>query len=235
MKYIKKIFYWLRSQFSTNRHVRSILVLGDSHAAIFNHQTFYRRFRGTNFEIKAIGGATASGLDNPNSKTQAYKIFRNAIRETHAEIVIVLLGEVDTGFVIWYRANKYQESIYTMLERAVLTFSNFMTSISENKRVICISAPLPTIPDGVFWGDIANLRREVTASQKERTELTLLFNKKIQSFCRSVGIEYVSLDNQSLDDNRLVKNNLLNHNNADHHYNPDYYSLLLADELSKII
>ena len=37
-------------------------------------------FNKTHFNVKAMGGATAMGMGNPNSKTRAYKTFRNFLR-----------------------------------------------------------------------------------------------------------------------------------------------------------
>ncbi|MGH9623736.1 MAG: hypothetical protein ACRD4G_05285 [Bryobacteraceae bacterium] len=83
------------------RTCQEVLVLGDSHAAIFQtlrmRATFPTRF----FNVVAVGGATMSGLENPNSKTHALTIFKRNIRRSKARTVITLLGEVDVGFVIW--------------------------------------------------------------------------------------------------------------------------------------
>jgi hypothetical protein len=51
-----------------------ILVLGDSHAEIFNFcNTKQKKY---NFEVISVGGATAQGSVNPNSNTNALNIFR---------------------------------------------------------------------------------------------------------------------------------------------------------------
>ena len=78
--------------------MQEILVLGDSHSPIFNHPLFKEKFPNLFFNVLTVIGATASGLENPNSTTQAYPVFREAVRQTAAKQVIVMLGEVDTGF-----------------------------------------------------------------------------------------------------------------------------------------
>jgi len=55
---------------------KSIMVLGDSHAQIFMFPLFKIFFPLIKFDVCSVGGATASGLENPNSKTQAYKNFK---------------------------------------------------------------------------------------------------------------------------------------------------------------
>jgi len=215
--------------------MKEILVLGDSHTPIFHHPSFKKAFPELCFNVVSVIGATASGLENPNTKTQAYPIFKQALQQSPAEKVIIMLGEVDTGFVIWYRAKKYQESVSAMMDKAIRSYTNFLSEVASHFEVICISTPLPTIQDGNDWGDVANLRREVTATQKERTSLTLQFNQQIQSFCTQKKIAFVMLDGLSLGENDVVAENLLNSNPNDHHYNPDVYSQLLIDHLTKII
>ncbi|MGZ5007698.1 MAG: SGNH/GDSL hydrolase family protein [Methylobacter sp.] len=215
--------------------MKEILVLGDSHTPVFNHPLFKEAFPDRFFNVLTVIGATASGLDNPNSTTQAYPIFRDAIKQSTAKQVIVMLGEVDTGFVIWYRAQKYRESVAAMMDKAVTNYSGFLAELKMRFEVICISTPLPTIQDGNDWGEIANARREVTASQKERTALTLEFNRIMQAFCMRNGIRYIMLDDDSLGDCGIVKTDLLNCDSSNHHYDPDRYSRLLVDGLAGVI
>ncbi|BAW96820.1 hypothetical protein NIES970_17620 [[Synechococcus] sp. NIES-970] len=77
-----------------------ILILGDSHVAVFDRPKMRVNFPWYFFNVVSVGGATASGLENPNSITQAFSIFKTNLENSKAKIVIVLLGEVDTGFVI---------------------------------------------------------------------------------------------------------------------------------------
>jgi hypothetical protein len=215
--------------------MQEILVLGDSHSPVFKHPLFKEKFPNLFFNVLTVIGATASGLENPNSTTQAYPVFREAVRQTAAKQIIVMLGEVDTGFVIWYRAQKYQESVAAMMDKAVASYSKFLTELNPHFKIVCISTPLPTIQDGNDWGDIANARREVTASQVERTALTLEFNRIMQGFCAQNNICYLMLDDLSLGEHGIVKTELLNSDCNNHHYDPDQYSRLLVKGLTGII
>ena len=213
-----------------------ILVLGDSHSPVFTHSEFKKAFQNFEFDVVTVIGATASGLENPNSTTQAYPVFRKAAAENSmAQKVIVMLGEVDTGFVIWYRAQKYQESVAVMMDKAIQCYANFLLELQAKFDVICISTPLPTIEDGNDWGEIANARREVTASQVERTALTLEFNRTMQTVCEQNGICYVMLDSESLGKNGVVKTELRNRDPSNHHYDADIYANLLISKLTSIL
>ena len=57
----------------------------------------------------------------------------------------------------------------------------------EVAPVIVVSSPLPTIRDNIDFGEYANLRREIRASQKQRTDLVLEFNRRAQHAAEQVG------------------------------------------------
>lgn len=212
-----------------------ILVIGDSHCAVFRNSYIRKRFSGLFFNCRIVQGATVSGLDNPNSKTRALPIFRESIKKFGGSTILTLIGEVDTGFVIWYRAKKHSEPVENSFNAAVHNYKIFLASCRKSHAVICISAPLPTIRDDDDWGDVANLRREIAASQYERTQLTLRFNKEMGDFCHTNDIGFIDLDRDSLATNGLVYEHLLNKNKTDHHYDQDSYAKLLAPGLKKAL
>ena len=209
-----------------------ILVLGDSHSVVFRNWWFRLHMPRTKFELQIVGGATLSGLDNPNSKTQARVKFDTALQTTDATKIVTLLGEVDTGFVIWYRAKSHGQSVDHMLRMALDNYEELLSVALQKAPVILISCPLPTIPDGQTWGEVANLRKDVDATQKMRTELTLHFNNSIAAIARKLGCFAITLDRECLGENGLVASRLLNGNPLDHHYSTSAYAKLLAPKLA---
>ena len=224
--------FWRLSKCINKLTRTEVLVLGDSHAGVFHNKQFTKNFPDYFFEVISVGGATVSGLENPNSKTQALSKFREGAKNSRALTTIVMIGEVDTGFVIWYRAEKQEVSVDSMFEKALKNYGELIIEIKKKSRVICVSAPLPTIQDENDWGEVANARKEVRATQLERTNLTLKFNARMQEFCNDKGVSYISLDSQSLGEDGLVSNKLLNSNLNDHHYDMDKYAELIISELS---
>ena len=217
-------------------HFKKVLVVGDSHARVFNNPNFKIYFPLIKFDVCSIGGATISGLENPNSKTNANKKFRNKINQVKKSTIIFLLGEVDTGFVIFYRAEKYQESIENMLEQTLLKYQELLKySLSVGNDLILISTPLPVIADGNNWGEVAKLRKSVKTPLKERMNLTKDFNKKMSVFCQINSIKYVDLDNSLSTENGEIKSIFLNKNILDHHYDDQEYSKLICRKLKNII
>lgn len=123
--------------------MKKVLVLGDSHVEVFLSEHMKSALPEVDFEVLAVGGATVSGLENPNSATKAMPQYIEALNNTSAKTVVVMLGEVDTGFVIWYRAQKYDTPVDEMLNLAIANYQSFLSTISKNFNTICISTPYP--------------------------------------------------------------------------------------------
>lgn len=211
--------------------MESILVLGDSHALVFDSEAIRSLFPEFAFDTVSVGGATVSGLENPNAVTQAMPKYLAALEESQASTAIIMLGEVDTGFVIWYRAQKYTASVEDMYQQAIDNYKRFLIEASKRRHVICISTPLPTIRDGLDWGEVANLRKEVKATLKERTDLTIRFNKDIGSFCSENGISHCNFDSESVDEHGVLKDVLRNSDAGDHHYDFSAHAALISAKL----
>lgn len=142
-----------------------------------------------------------------------------------------MLGEVDTGFVIWFRAKKYQASVEEMLEQAINRYCSFLSDVRHYGQTIVVSCPLPTIQDNNNWGEVANLRKEIDATQHQRTLLTLRLNRAIAQSCARADIRFVDLDKDSLGEDGLVRPSLMNPDPADHHYAKIAYARIMARQL----
>ena len=215
---------------------RRIYALGDSHAEVLGHDLFKIAFPFTDIVVTCVHGATVSGLENPNSKTQAKKKFATVINAIPKNsTVLLMLGEVDTGFVIWYRAKKYGESVDQMTDLAVDNYFELIKQVGERHRPVVISTPLPTIGDDCPIGKVANQRKEISATQEERTALTMRFNTNIEALCRKLSITYVNFDQNSIGPNGLVRDELRHRDPANHHYKPLAHARLLISKLRKIL
>ncbi|MBO1256852.1 SGNH/GDSL hydrolase family protein [Alteromonas sp. 5E99-2] len=212
---------------------KKLLVMGDSHVSVFNHKILKKALNDYKLTALPVGGATVSGLENPNSKTQALPLFMAEFEKIEPDITILQLGEVDTGFVIWYRAEKYKVPVVEMMDKAISNYKKLIVELSQKSQIVCISTPLPTIKDDQTWGEIANARKDITATQKERTDLTIAFNKAIEKICADEEVQYINLDVESLGDNGVVADYLLNSDLLDHHYAQDVYATMLANKLNE--
>lgn len=220
-------------RFIKSKVLSEYLVLGDSHSSVFNYinNNYLSNVR---FRVRTIGGATAFGLANPNSKTNAFQEFKIALKSRKSKVIFIL-GEVDTGYLIWWRAQKYDLTIEDQFEESLKNYIGFIDSYLSRglKDVILVSAPLPTIKDNFKeFGKIAGERSAVKATQAERTDLTIRYNKRLKSFCDSRGLVFLDVDKYMLDDRtKLIKSSFLNSNPLDHHCDNDQYASAIIKEL----
>jgi hypothetical protein len=210
-----------------------VLCLGDSHVAVMDDV----RVPGVWFRAKALRGATASGVMNPQSKTSSLQVFDAHLARTRRwQQVLLQLGEVDCGFVIWLRAQRQRLSVEEQLELTVESYATFIEKVMRLgvRRVIVLSVPLPTIGDDPDeWGEIANMRKTVKATQHERTRLTLRFNEAVRERCDALGVLFVDVTSGHYDpETGLVDRRYVRDSHQDHHLADEPFAELIASELA---
>jgi hypothetical protein len=91
------------------------------------------------------------GLANPHAQTKAMPIFMEYLNKVApSDHVVFCLGEVDCGFVIWYRAAKYGVPVQQQFELSLKNYYGLIDAYLEilpSPNVIVCSTPWPTIPD----------------------------------------------------------------------------------------
>jgi hypothetical protein len=152
--------------------------------------------------------------------------------------LLLQLGEVDCGFVIWHRASRYGLAVEEQLTITIDCYTLFLQEVAAMgfSEIIVLSAPLPTIDDlPLEWqGSVASERKDVTASQEERTALTLRFNGELKKRCGTLGVTFVDATSGHLDrGTNLIDTRFLKETKLDHHLAPEAYSSLIADELGR--
>lgn len=235
LKNLKNKLFLAAESLHTRLVGRKILVLGDSHAAVFRHVYWRLALFAWPLRTVSVGGATASGAENPNSTTRSSERYEAALLLRDYSGILVTLGEVDTGFLIWQRAKSKGISVEESYRKTIDQYFSFLAKLKGYAPVCVVSTPLPTIGDEVekSWGEIANLRKEIEASQLERTDLTLRFNRDVALFCEGSGIGHISLDQQSLGADGLVRGELLNRDSRDHHYQDLPYCRMLRRPIAE--
>lgn len=219
----------------------NILVLGDSHTQVFSYCN--QKQDKIKFDVIAVGGATAQGIVNPNSKTDAlsiYKDYLKNIKRNYYSYIIINLGEVDCGFVIWYRKNKYNISVD---EQLALTTNNLFKFIDTeikpyfaSSTIIINGSILPTIKDNTDVKYLLGARSEVNTPLIDRTLLTLRYNDMLKNYSSINGHKYMDITCHIIDNvNKIVDQQFLNANIYDHHLDNDKTYQLWLCELHKII
>lgn len=200
-----------------------IYYLGDSHVRYLKKAAKLGLLAPHEVSGVEVGGATAVGMRNPNAKTNALGRFRNWIREKpRTAIVVFHLGEVDCGYVIWYRADKYDEPVELQMDSSIAAYFEFIDELRDLgfTRFIITGATLPTITDDDQVGEVVVKRSSITATQKERTELTLRYNAALRREAEARGLPYVDIDQDVLDPaTGVVDDRMRNPNPKDHHMN----------------
>ena len=231
-----KLFLFNSKAFSKLMRRNHLLVIGDSHVNVFKYlKQSHLLPKSVWIDYLTVGGATAQGVLNPGSKTDARRLFLERVNSAKKfQHLLVQLGEVDCGFVIWYYSEKLGSSVDAQLFRSSENYSTFLKELKSLgfNTVSVLSAPLPTIRDGQDWGDIAKKRSEVTAKQTDRTELTVRFNREMLAVCASQGINYIDHTSIMLNESTgIVRDEYLHHDKNDHHLNDETYAELIANSL----
>ena len=212
--------------------------IGDSHVQNFRYLAQEYLLPRTDLRFCVVQGATNMGLANPHSQTQAMPIFMEYLNKVApSDYVAFCLGEVDCGFVIWYRADKHGTSVKDQFELSLKNYfgliDKYLEKVATHKVIIC-STPLPTIPDHqLVRGEVANKRLSISATQKQRTDLTLEYNHRLQDFCKKRGLQYLDMDYATLDKRSgLVSEDFLNKDPLNHHLEPEKLAPLIVDKLN---
>lgn len=196
------------------------LVFGDSHIAPFR-KAVELGLLPPETGLLEVRGATAMGLANPQSVTGALEIFEAGLLPPRPGAVPVMqLGEVDCGFVIWYRAEKHQLPVADQTEKSIQRYFGFVDRLlaAGYPSVVITGATVPTIRDGQDWGEVAHLRREVQTTLVERTQLTLAYNDRLQQGARARGLPFVCIADAVLDpETGVVKDYYRRKNPLNHH------------------
>ena len=241
MKVLFSFLYFIKRKIRALFVSRKIHFIGDSHTEVFWNMEFSPWYFWRLIpKIKVVHGATATGLANPNSKTQALDIFENYLKEevNKTDYVVFQLGEVDCGFAIWYRAEKHGLSIQKQTQLAIDNYSILIqksSAINDKKTIIC-SAVLPTIQEGSNFGEVANLRKEVKANIKERTRLTLEFNKMLRQLAEKNRLAFIDLDESLLNkETSIIHSKFLHKDSTNHHLDPSSLAKIISKKLNFIV
>lgn len=217
---------------------RFVIVVGDSHANVFAEIRRRRLVPRTSFSLVSVSGATARGLANPNSTTDALARFGAALQVVpRSRRTLVMLGEVDCGFLCWYLAEREQTTVDAQLQISWAHHRHYLDGLlAEGRRRLGVVSVLPpTVDDYTTWTGLANERRQVTADIEARTEATLAYNGQLKDWADQRGCAYLDLDPALIDPaTGLLRDEFRNPDPTDHHLNPDPLASLVAHSCAEL-
>lgn len=205
-----------------------LVCLGDSHLEplILAGSQFCR----TVARIVVVPGATASGLVNPNSATQARPIFQQELAGVAAGTPVLLcLGEIDAGFLVFLRSQASGRPVSEHVDDALRRYWGFAREevLSRGCKLLMVSATMPTVEDYGTWGGLGNARREVRASRPERAAMVRYWNRQCAHWCRGAGARWLDLTPYTVDADDRVLPEFLNDDPNDHHLHRQRHGELL--------
>ena len=219
---------------------KKVLVMGDSHAKIFIRCNLYTdQFA---FDVSIVEGATAQGCLNPNSVTNALNIFIDTLKvlttATKYDYIMIMLGEVDCGYLMWCRKDKYGTSLEEQVgknTKNIFDFvGNYVRIYFQPEQIIITGSVLPTIKDNTDKRYLLGQRSSVNSSQLERTELTLKYNEKLKKMACDCGYNYEDITEEILDKSTgIIGENFMNEDQYDHHLNHNTTYKLWLKKLEK--
>lgn len=219
---------------------RKILVLGDSHAGVFEYG-FDRGLLGNHYlNCEIVGGATAYGLSNKNSTTKARDKFESGFfRYSDFDTIFIMLGEVDCSVTFWLLADKKNRPVTDFLDLAVRNVASLVDWIKEssaNKTIVLVSAPLPSVKDDQVELQSLELRRLIKATQSERTQLVVKYNKKLHDLAKNKDLPFLDVTDDLLDKNTgLLADYFCRWDAIDHHHSFEHTARIWCDEINKIL
>ena len=225
-----------------------ILVLGDSHSEVFRfidteNSEYFFPF------ICTVTGATAQGAVNMNSQTNALQVFNKQIEKYGKKTnkLLIMLGEVDCGFLIWVRAKRLGIEVDEQIELSITNLFSFIQDTLEANNndylpsdIIIAGSILPVIEDNSALEHLNGVRAEADISQQLRTEKTLEYNHKLKERCEKEGYNYIDITTPTLGDNGLINTFYTRKENEwygdlDHHLDSLKTSSLWKIEIEKVI
>jgi hypothetical protein len=212
--------------------------VGDSHINMFRHAS-KRGWITRSCLFTTVAGATTVGMRNPNAPIDSVQIFKKALFPVDETMIpVIQLGEVDCGFVIWFRARRLGESVQHQKKQSIGAYLEFVDAVlAQGYRTVVVTASaLPTVRDGVDWKEKANARRDVKATLLERTQLALEYNNDLRHAAAERSIPFIDITGSILDkETRVVSDRFRHVDPTNHHLDPEKVGALWAHALENIL
>jgi hypothetical protein len=220
----------------------NVLFFGDSHTQYYINLEASKIQNEIKFDVCCVMGATAQGAVNPNSKTQALATFRKHLEIKKAndyDYFAIMLGEVDCGFVMWYRAKKYNKTIQEQIKLSVNNLEKFLKKDAEKvflrNKIVVVGATLPTIKDNTDRCFLHGARSEVDASLRERIDCTLEYNEQLAIMAKKNNYRYFDISNETFDqENYCVFSQFLHKDPHNHHFDEHSVAPIFVDKFKEL-
>ena len=181
--------------YATVFNKRLAYFIGDSHARVFGSQA--------GMISHVISAATAHNLDKQNSTTGSRKRLFEALAliNCRRDVVIMVFGEVDCRFHIYYQYMKNNEefTLEELIDHTISNYGKVLRELKEKGVKLCACGVVP-----------ASWREHITAypyygTPDIRSGITRIFNSKLQLLCIENGIFFIDMYGVATDSSGLIK------------------------------
>lgn len=237
-KFIKSLKKRLKEFFCFIKGGKKILVLSDSHGGVFEYIHDNDLLLPNYINAEIIGGATAYGLNNENSTTNSFNKFISTLKKFKKyDTILIQLGEVDCSFILWYKAEKLNKKPEEIISYSLKGYEKLIKELkSFNKKIVITGAILPTLKDNQKAEKSAELRNTINATQIERTNLVLEYNKQLKYLARKYNIFYIDISEKTINKTTgLLDERYVKQEEIDHHQCFKNTSVLWVNELNNIL
>lgn len=218
---------------------RRILVIGDSHGGVFEYCFDHDLLAPHLVNCEIVAGATAYGLNNDRSATGAWQKFAAALeRFSRFDVVVIVLGECDCSYALWKKSETMQVPPADLIPRSLQGIRRLVGRVAKSPfvhRIVLVGASLPSIEDGVAATQENPLRREIAASQKDRTDLVVEFNRRLAALAAELGVGYFDLTEQTMNpQSRLLDRRYaagIDDHHLSHAFTADLWAAALREKL----
>jgi hypothetical protein len=221
------------------RRGRKILGLCDSHGGVLEYIHDHDLLRPHLINCEIVGGATAYGLGNDESITQAFRKFTRAVaRFADYDTMVIMLGEVDCCVAMWNRAERRQEPVFEQIAPALRGIQRLVDwlRVQGKRDIVILGSILPTVADAERALQLDAMRQAIRASQRQRTELVLAFNEQLRQLAQRNELPYIDVTAATLNrDTGLVDSTFLVDGTVDHHLSQDKSAPLWAARLRAVL
>jgi hypothetical protein len=212
--------------------------LGDSHARVFDRIQEGALLRRTSLDVTRVLGATALGMANPNSRSNALVDFTRALRGVPTDLpLITLLGEIDCGYLLWYRADRAGHDVSVEFEQSLAAYTGYLADLQQrgHSRLIVAMVPPPTVQDYAEWAGLDNARKHVTASLAQRAELTRSYNRRLREWAGAHRAEILDYEDDVTDPaTGMVRPELVHPDPLNHHLDPERFAAVVASRMREL-
>jgi surface carbohydrate biosynthesis protein len=211
------------------------LVIGCSHVRYLRYLQINRAlFFGNTLHLECheLAGATAFGLCNPSSQSNALNVTRQlARRMASVDRIVVQFGEIDCRRAAWKAAEVSGRPIEVTIAESVAHLESYIKDevLPHQKKVLILGAKPQIIGDDDFYKNSLEDERTVFKPLAEREKITVSFNAQLRKVAERLRVDYADIDHvlaNSDSRRKFFENAFWDSYTNDTHGNAHYFATL---------